>query len=409
MEPEVDLMYSGNQKSRNSEDDRSIEGRANTGGISRDQVPGSFPEKEVAKMWSTRSRHVVPLFLGVVLAAGLGPLPEARSAPVPTVYQAKGLTPDQFRRLPDDAVIEVRGKRFTAGELRVLERRNKEALKAKKGVATRQFRLDADAQRARFLQDQAAKLTAENAKLRALFAARHVAKPAAPALGATAQPTVPTITEIVGVVRPGAALYIKGLNFGYDGEVLLRGLPQGIVTLPLDTANYLFPWLGDGVAVVVPDITGINDTPASIQVNVKNGLGSKEKAVMFYATDDVQYFAVCPQLLGCGQDATENSCECSPGGGFEGHHTEYTLWEEDALGCDQWQFSLANGWVVDHGSFMAAEGEDGKVGRTFNPAPGSTHYQWQSCWWVNGAGPYSGNTATYYGWLQIHGHKGVPW
>jgi hypothetical protein len=173
------------------------------------------------------------ILLATAFVAGAVCAPEARSAPVETVYQAKQLTPEQFRRLPDSAVIEVRGKRFTAGELRAIERRNAGALKASKGAATKQPRLEAQAQRAKFLQGEKAKLNAENAKIRATYSARHRVR-AVTALAGTARTVMPTITEIVGTVRPGAALYIKGMSFGNDGEVLLRGLPQGIVTLPLD-------------------------------------------------------------------------------------------------------------------------------------------------------------------------------
>jgi len=357
-------------------------------------------------MWNLRCGRGLAFVLGAVLAAGFAPTVGAQAVRAEIVYDANQLTPEQFQRLPDGAVIVARGKRFTAAELRARARRNTEAFRT--GMATVKLpeRPDTDALRARFLQDQKNKLNAANARVRAQFAPHHMNKVAAATPTPPSGPAVPEITEIVGTVRPGAALYIKGKNFGYGGDVLLKGLPQGIVPLPLDTNNYLFPWLSDGVAVVVPEITGINDTAASIQVNVTNGLGSMQKPVTFWAAD-VIVFNVDVALLSCSQDATENRCDNSHGS-FFGLHTENTLIEADALGCDKWAFTLHNGWTVYSSSYFQG-GLYGEAGSTFHPAVGSMHYEWQVCWRVPGAGPYSGNFARYGGHLDIIGHLGVPW
>ncbi len=357
-------------------------------------------------MWDTRSRQACGLVLGAVVAAGLVAVQRAGAAPPAPIYQATALTKEAFQRLPDGAVIEARGKRFTAGELRAQARRNAEAFRAGMGPLTGPSRPGTDVLQTLVLPTRKAKLDAENARIRATFKSRNAVRPAGAGLVVATKPTVPTITEIVGTVQSGAALYIKGMNFGYDGDVVLRGLPQGVVTLALDTGNYLMPWLPDGIAVVVPEVTGIDDRPASIQVNVRNGLGSKEKPVTFYATD-VIVSNVDVALLGCSQDATENRCDNTHGSYF-GLHTENTLVEADALGCDHWAFTLNNGWTVESSSSFAG-GVMGEAGSTFHPQQGATHFEWQICWSVRGGGPYSGNFVRYGGALNIRGHLGVPW
>ena len=51
----------------------------------------------------------------------------------------------------------------------------------------------------------------------------------------------------------------------------------------------------------------------------------------------------------------------------------------------------------------------GSVGNPGGPSPGSTTYEWNVCWSVNGAGPYSGNSAGYLGTVYVIGLKGFPW
>jgi hypothetical protein len=356
-------------------------------------------------MREPRTRSGWRVVLGVVLAAGLAATLRGTAAPPQQAYDARTLSKEEFQRLPDGAVVVARGKRFTAGELRARARRNAEAFQKRIAPVALPARQAGEALRTTFLQDQQRRLSAENAKVRARFAGQHRVRLGRAAPKPPPGPAVPEITEIVGLVRPGAALEIRGRNFGYDGQVLLRGLPQGIVVLPLDP-SYLFPWLEDAIAVVVPDITGVDDLTASIQVDVKNGLGSLERPVAFLATDDIIHNPPAT-LISCSEDATNNRCD-TVGGSFSGTHDEDTLWEEDARGCDHWAFTLHNGWTV-YWSHMGGGGIGGSVGITFHPAVGSTHYEWQVCWSVNGAGPYSGNTALYTGLMYIKGHKGVPW
>jgi hypothetical protein len=368
----------------------------------------SLHAREVTEMRLHRVCSGSLVLLGLVLAAGLAATARAAAAPAQQVYDARSLSREQFQRLPDNAVIVARGKRFTAAELRARARRNAEAIRKRTAAVDPQALQAAKAVRAKFLQGQKSKLAAGNATVRARFAALHQNTLARAAIRPPPGPAVPEITEIVGAVTPGAALEIRGKNFGYDGQVLLKGLPQGIVVLPLDP-GYLFPWLQDSIAVVVPDITGVDDLPATIQVDVKNGLGSLEKPVSFLATDEIVDNPPAT-LISCSEDATDNRCDALMGyWSFSGMHVEDTLWEVDALGCDQWTFTLHNGWTVYWSHMGGSNNPDGSVGITFYPAVGSTHYEWQACWRVNGAGPYSGNTAMYTGLLTIKGHKGVPW
>lgn len=79
------------------------------------------------------------------------------------------LTPQQFKALSDDAVIEFEGKNSTAGEFRAKARQQQQEFNSE-GAAANKGQKEGDAKKAKFLQDQKAKLDAENAKVMAQLA-----------------------------------------------------------------------------------------------------------------------------------------------------------------------------------------------------------------------------------------------
>ena len=87
---------------------------------------------------------------------------EAGGAPGPQVLRADQLTKQQFRRLPDSAVIEFQGQRMTKAQIRAMAARKAQAAMAKVEAAAGQ-------RRAQFEQEQA-KLQADNTKVQAELA-----------------------------------------------------------------------------------------------------------------------------------------------------------------------------------------------------------------------------------------------
>jgi len=82
------------------------------------------------------------------------------------VLKGEQLTKEQFKALPDNAVIEFKGQQKTKGQIIAEEeQKSKQALAKLKNVSKPQF----EAARAKFLQEQKAKLDADNAKAKAEF------------------------------------------------------------------------------------------------------------------------------------------------------------------------------------------------------------------------------------------------
>lgn len=124
----------------------------------------------------------VGAFLLGLMAQGVTTLPvHAGGVPAPQVLKVDQMTRRQFREqlktLPDATVIELRGERTTAGEIRAKMRLPADVattraqavaaqLKANTSQATARF----EGRRTQFLQQQQAKLQADNAKAMAELA-----------------------------------------------------------------------------------------------------------------------------------------------------------------------------------------------------------------------------------------------
>ena len=87
----------------------------------------------------------------------------------PGVISGDRLTNTQFKNLPDSAVIDIRGTRTTAGELRAKLRQQEAQALARAQAAAGQAQAAFQAHHTKFLQDQKAKLQADSAKASAEF------------------------------------------------------------------------------------------------------------------------------------------------------------------------------------------------------------------------------------------------
>jgi hypothetical protein len=325
------------------------------------------------------------------------PSPAAERAPV----DGKTLTKDKLLALPDATVVQVKGRTYTARELKALAVR-RPASRASNPALKLKAKGEIAAARAAFRTRETSRIFQANAALAARFGSAHRSVSVR-----TLKPEMvklpPAITSVAGSAEPGAALYVQGKNFGSEiGSVLLKGLPGGVRTFGFDP-EFLFPWLPTGIAVIVPNVEKVVDQNVAVVVVAKGGLQSAPVSVPFKATRVVKS-AFPVRTIKCGDDATDNACMSYDF--FEGIHTENTLWETDGVGCDEFQAKALSPWEFE--SFQISNtSHDGRVGQPGALRVGDA-YKFQVCWWVNGAGPYSGNKAEYLGYVMIKGPKGVP-
>jgi hypothetical protein len=144
-------------------------------------VPGQQPGQPPANQ-----PGIVP---GVPAQPGqTGQRPRVPPANVPAstshVVKLEQLTKDQFRALPDGAMIEAEGLRTTKREFLEKMTRERNAALASVRVRTSEVRSRLAARRAQFLQHQKAELDARNAKVQAEVE-KFLAAPAPPATGGT--------------------------------------------------------------------------------------------------------------------------------------------------------------------------------------------------------------------------------
>jgi hypothetical protein len=342
--------------------------------------------------------------LAWIAAASLFLAPASHAAePV----EAKGLTKAQFDSLPDTAVLRIRGKTYTKAELRALEARHVAARGAGLPALRQKAKSGLAAAEAAFQAEEKARLFGLNAGIASRFGSAHrVTQSVGPGdVARVAGPMTPLITGVEGKAEPGASLYVEGKNFGASGDagkVELRGLPGGTRTLAFDPA-FLFPWAPTGVAVVVPDVSGVLDQDVSIVVVTKAGTATAPRTIPFHAARVV--VAAFPNTVEkCGKAATDNACLAYDF--FEGQHYEDTFWEDDSADCDLFTAVAGPHWTFERFQ-ISNESSGGEIGHPGAVRSGND-YKWQVCWSVNGAGPYSGNHASYVGYLMIRGPKGVP-
>lgn len=314
-------------------------------------------------------------------------------AAAPPVHDARSLTKEQFAALPDTAILDVKGARVTAGELRARAKRNADARAAIKPAAIAKTRARAAALAVKLSEAEASRIQAANALRQKLYAAigdgPHV----------EVRPEIRSIEP--GSIEPKAYVVLAGDGFGAKpGQVLLKGLPGGTRALEVDASG----WKPNAVAATVPDVSGVKEQSVTIEVVRKDGKTS-EKTVRFVPAKETR---LVDTVVHCAHESTYEDCETD--GMFYGAHTEDTLWETDGTGCDAWSVRpLKNGWVIQSFDVTEMSNGGGRVGGMQKPYPmPATSHAWNACWTVPGTGGYSGNTAAYLGFIEIVGPKGVP-
>jgi hypothetical protein len=101
------------------------------------------------------------------VGAGLLLAPRAVSADKKTdqPVKAESLTREQFDRLSDAQVIELKGKRMTAGEIRAQRKGAQADAETKAKIAAAKAQTEFEAEQAKFAQAEKTKLEAANAKV----------------------------------------------------------------------------------------------------------------------------------------------------------------------------------------------------------------------------------------------------
>ena len=346
--------------------------------------------------------------VGFVLLAGLARAASGAggAAQPPVVYEAQKLSAEEFRRLPDDAVVNVRGTRMTARDIRAKSAQESAAVKAAHAALMDRARTKAAETAAQFNREQAAKLSATNAASRATFARLLQFSPAKPVAGAvTAKLAVadPVITNAPAAIQPGSLVTIEGTSLGSaPGSVVLKGLPDGDHSLPMESGTV---WLDWAVQVVVPSELGkLFSQQATLEVVRKDGRRSAPRSVRF-ETDTAMAVLDFAILRKCANAATDNDCPFAEWT-FGGVHREDTLWESGAAACDAWSVALVNGWTIHH-----AEGHTqmGSAADWHKAPAGSATWDFEVCWSVPGGGSYSNSATIYHYDVFITGPKSLPW
>jgi len=107
------------------------------------------------------------IVLSAVIVLGLGLLPPAGAGEAPA--RSERLTKQQFDALPNNAMIEFKGKRIPKADIQARAAKRKEAM-AKVPAAASKAREKFDQRRTEFEKKQQEKITADNQKVKAEFA-----------------------------------------------------------------------------------------------------------------------------------------------------------------------------------------------------------------------------------------------
>lgn len=130
-------------------------------------VPGAAPPPASAQTAPPAQAPRPGPPTGMPVEAPRPTLPIDRPLKAEQPLKAERLTKEQFDRLPATQPIEIKGQRMTAGEIRAKMRQARAEAEAKIEAAAAKAQTEFEADRAKFLQEQKARLDAENAKVRA--------------------------------------------------------------------------------------------------------------------------------------------------------------------------------------------------------------------------------------------------
>ncbi|MCI0408522.1 MAG: hypothetical protein L0191_08170 [Acidobacteria bacterium] len=117
----------------------------------------------------------IVLGLSLVVQAGDPSATSAGGTRAPQVLRGEQLTKQQLKSLPDTAVIEYQGQRFSVDQIRARAAQQHREAAAKAQAVARQAQTQFEVRRAKFLQEQQAKLQADNAKATAEMGRLHQA------------------------------------------------------------------------------------------------------------------------------------------------------------------------------------------------------------------------------------------
>lgn len=88
----------------------------------------------------------------------------------PQIFKIEQMTKDQFKALPDSAVIEFKGKQMTKGQfISEMNQKSREMAEKAKAEMKSKRMAEFEARRAKFLQQEKQRITANNAKVRGEF------------------------------------------------------------------------------------------------------------------------------------------------------------------------------------------------------------------------------------------------
>ncbi len=309
-----------------------------------------------------------------------------------------------FKSLPDQAEVEVDGKKMTKQQfLREMEQQFKLAV-ARKAPTPQLSQAQAEAEFSAFrtgvLQNFARKLATENGVVRA--SASNLFPTAQPPPSAPDQCTAPKITAVSAAppLEPGEELIINGCGFGpVGGELRLVGnFPGGHLKLAK------LRWLPHAVNARVPIATGVKDQAAKLQVVTTNLKLSNPWLTTFRATRDVVRLTLNNIQVQC--DVFNQYTKCPghfpkfPGSTFGAFHGSPTAYHS---GTDRATIALRNGYVLAGygwwwlGSSYALDPPGG-----FTEGASSSTVSMHFTHWADGFGEYG--MAVY-----AVGPVGVPW
>jgi hypothetical protein len=162
----------------------------------------------------------------------------------------------------------------------------------------------------------------------------------------------PGLASLTGAAQPGGILILKGRCFGSaQGQVRMYGaFPGRYVSLKIDM------WADVGVAATVPpDLSGVLDQTARLQIVRADGSASNEEKMAFIARrESLQVPTSLVQLVRCssGQDCTGQV-------GLDGRTavSAFHVYTDDSEGPafssgvpggnDTWQVRVGNGWALN--------------------------------------------------------------
>jgi hypothetical protein len=319
------------------------------------------------------------------------------------VFSLSSMPATTFNSLPDQAEIEIDGRKMTKRQfLMEMEQKSKMAI-ARKPPTPQLTQAQADAEFSTFrtglLQGYGKRLEAENAVIRGN----------ATNLGRTAQPppapdqcSTPKINAVSAAppVEPGEELIINGCGFGpTGGELRLVGsFPGGYLKLSK------LQWFPHAINARVPMVSGVKDHTAKLQVVTSDLKISNQWPMTFRATREVVRLVLNNIQVQC--DVFNQYTKCpnyfpkfptSTFGAFHGSPTAYHS------GTDKASISLRNGYVLaGYGWWWLGSSFALDVPAGFTEGAASSVVNLHFTHWKDGFGEYG---------MAIYavGPVGVPW